>query len=88
MQRPLGPAGGGEEQQQPAQQAAQQAGQQQEQEPLGGAKKGGTHSYAPDPRNADILIGMRDGVSGALFSFSREFRSTDWAWCRGQISLP
>jgi hypothetical protein len=25
---------------------------------------GGTHAYAPDPRNADVLIGIRDGVSG------------------------
>lgn len=26
----------------------------------------GTHAYHPDPRNADILIGIRDGVSGAF----------------------
>ena len=25
---------------------------------------GGTHVYKQDPRNADILVGMRDGVSG------------------------
>lgn len=30
----------------------------------GKAKKGGTHAYKPDERNADILIGMRDGVTG------------------------
>ncbi|GLC47548.1 hypothetical protein PLESTM_002100400, partial [Pleodorina starrii] len=26
--------------------------------------KGGTHVYVSDPRNADVLIGIRDGVSG------------------------
>ena len=26
------------------------------------AKKGGTHAYTADPRNADVLIGIRDGV--------------------------
>jgi branched-chain amino acid aminotransferase len=25
-------------------------------------KKGGTHAYTADPRNADVLIGLRDGV--------------------------
>lgn len=30
----------------------------------GACKASGTHVYTPDPRNADILVGMRDGVSG------------------------
>jgi hypothetical protein len=29
-------------------------------------KKGGTHAYAADPRNADVLIGVRDGVRDAF----------------------
>lgn len=53
--RPIPPAGDGGEQQYAPQQAQQQRDVVQ---------KGGTHSYAPDPRNADILIGMRDGVTG------------------------
>jgi hypothetical protein len=34
--------------------------------PSGGtpSRKGGTHKYEPDPRNADILVGMRDGMTG------------------------
>lgn len=28
------------------------------------AVKSGTHVYQADPRNADIMIGMRDGVTG------------------------
>lgn len=28
--------------------------------------RGGTHEYQPDSRNADILVGMRDGVTGAF----------------------
>ena len=28
------------------------------------AKHGGTHAYMPNARNDDILIGMRDGVTG------------------------
>ena len=31
----------------------------------------GTHSYTPDARNADVLVGMRDGVSGR---FTLEWR--------------
>ena len=31
----------------------------------GKQQHGGTHVYEADPRNADILIGMRDGVTGA-----------------------
>ncbi|KAL4439885.1 hypothetical protein ABPG75_002886 [Micractinium tetrahymenae] len=63
--RPLGPAGGTEssEQAQVEQQPPPPQQQQQEQQP-GGVKKGGTHSYIPDARNADIVIGMRDGVTG------------------------
>lgn len=30
--------------------------------------KHGTHSYSPDPRNDDILIGIREGVTGACVS--------------------
>jgi hypothetical protein len=30
------------------------------------APKGGTHAYVDDPRNADVLIGIRDGVSGCF----------------------
>ncbi|GAB4823619.1 hypothetical protein N2152v2_010665 [Parachlorella kessleri] len=49
-------------------------GQQTGQEQQGAAgaaveqeeKSHGTHSYAPDPRNEDILIGMRDGVTGTF----------------------
>ena len=34
--------------------------------PSGGtpSRKGGTHKYEPDPRNADVLVGMRDGMTG------------------------
>lgn len=28
--------------------------------------KSGTHAYKEDPRNADILVGMRDGVTGSF----------------------
>ena len=31
-----------------------------------GGPASGTHAYAPDPRNASVLIGMRDGVTGAF----------------------
>ncbi len=55
--RPLGPAGGAEG-------AAPKQAAQAEQRPSN-LKKGGTHAYTPDPRNADIMIGMRDGVTGA-----------------------
>ena len=33
----------------------------------GGAEAGaGTHEYSDDPRNRDVLFGIRDGVTGAL----------------------
>lgn len=32
----------------------------------GREEKVGSHCYASDPRNADIYIGIRDGVSGTL----------------------
>eukprot|EP00887_Chlorella_sp_A99_P000443 scaffold17.g443.t1 len=32
--------------------------------PIRQQKQHGTHAYAADPRNADILVGMRDGVTG------------------------
>ncbi|GIL57356.1 hypothetical protein Vafri_12609 [Volvox africanus] len=31
---------------------------------VGGKHPGGTHVYVQDPRNEDVLIGIRDGVSG------------------------
>lgn len=37
-----------------------------------GSCKGGTHAYVPDPRNADILIGIRDGVTGEFELVSGE----------------
>lgn len=30
--------------------------------------RGGTHEYAPDSRNDDTLVGMRDGVTGVMWS--------------------
>jgi hypothetical protein len=29
-------------------------------------EKVGTHVYTPDPRNADVLVGIRDGVTGTF----------------------
>lgn len=33
--------------------------------PIAAGTAGGTHAHAYDPRNADVLVGIRDGVTGA-----------------------
>jgi hypothetical protein len=64
--RPLaaadGSSGGGAGQAEGA--AAGSSGKQRDSSD-GKQQHGGTHVYDADPRNADILIGMRDGVTGA-----------------------
>lgn len=81
--RPLLPPVGGAD---PAGSAAQDVQQQQqqsgEQEQQGSAqqqqgRKGGTHQYTEDPRNADILIGMRDGVTGGRLVLERLSRGCE-----------
>eukprot|EP00877_Chromochloris_zofingiensis_P002893 jgi/Chrzof1/12604/Cz07g00200.t1 len=50
-----------QQQQQPGAMSANAAAGGGGQKPGGG--KSGTHVYIDDPRNADVLVGMRDGVS-------------------------
>ena len=44
--------------------ASQTAAQQVQQAQQAQQAQHGTHAYAADPRNDDILIGIRDGVTG------------------------
>lgn len=84
QQEASGRSGGGDggssgERGQGAGETAADGGRQQQQ-------KGGTHVYKEDSRNADILIGIRDGVTGGLagadplsFACCARCRLTAWS---------